>query len=414
MYFFDIPLEEIKEEHLQNLLDDKFSERQQLDYKRDMYKNTPEDTIELCKDISAMANSFGGRLIIGIEDDEKDGVPTEIVGIENAEASWDRIQNICSDCIDQRILGLKHTVVSLENGREALVISIPRSSLAPHLVRKNRLRSFFIRHERHNPPMTLNEIRDAVLRVENYMKRAEECLQSISDKYVRQKTDYHNWVVLSAVPVFLEHDIIDINDKKIVELIKNVPCELKVGASLCYPQREPEPFIYGIKSEFDPEQKTNYYQRFELHSNGYSELLLMGGFIFNTDNTTYFSAEKVVSHIYHLSQIYLISNLILHFSFLKALFEHLGQLQPILYRVGIYNCNDLKYDAGVIRHYTNYKEYKEQHLVLPIIRYETIDDPEKMACKVITKFQNVFGAFKSPYFDENGKITEAVKKHYSW
>src|SRR5713101_8175501 len=99
------PVTEITESDLQRLITDRVRESQTLDYKRESYGRNDEQTREMLRDISAMANAFGGDLLIGIGVDGE-GVATDLPGIENAEEEAQRIVSSCLSNIQERIPGL--------------------------------------------------------------------------------------------------------------------------------------------------------------------------------------------------------------------------------------------------------------------------------------------------------------------
>jgi predicted HTH transcriptional regulator len=66
-------------EDLQRLVDEGLEESLTLDYKSSAALTRDSAPInELCKDVSALANSAGGQLIYGIEEDTKKGKPRSV------------------------------------------------------------------------------------------------------------------------------------------------------------------------------------------------------------------------------------------------------------------------------------------------------------------------------------------------
>ena len=156
-------LESIAKADLESLITDQESEGQRLEYKSQMYAN--HQKIEMLKDITAMANAEGGYLVIGIEDDGN-GKPKSLVGIDNGEKVRDSIVQSSNSSIEDQILGLNIRVVEIGNDRSVVIISIPKSTRKPHMVTLDNHNRFYIRRDRSNLLMNLNEIRDAVLTIE--------------------------------------------------------------------------------------------------------------------------------------------------------------------------------------------------------------------------------------------------------
>ena len=53
----------------------------------------------MLRDITAMANSYGGYIFLGIkQDDENNGLPVDIIGIDSPEAEKER-DRILSSCL---------------------------------------------------------------------------------------------------------------------------------------------------------------------------------------------------------------------------------------------------------------------------------------------------------------------------
>ncbi len=188
MVFRGRKLSDIKEQDLQRLKLDQVQERDTIEYKRAMYGHTDEEKREMLKDISSMANHRGGYLIIGIKEDEE-GIPTDIVGIE-ASNHVERVTDSCLDNIDKRIVGLEIDDVPLSNGRVVVIISVPESMNAPHIVTFKGLNQFWKRHGRQKDKMTIDEIEEAfdkrlsnLNRLDRFLfTRKAEILESIGDK----------------------------------------------------------------------------------------------------------------------------------------------------------------------------------------------------------------------------------------
>jgi hypothetical protein len=69
------PLAEQNYADLQAFLQQQISENLTLDYKRELSTSSNKDRAELCKDVSALANSRGGAIIYGVDEDSTDRTP---------------------------------------------------------------------------------------------------------------------------------------------------------------------------------------------------------------------------------------------------------------------------------------------------------------------------------------------------
>ncbi|MBW4438997.1 MAG: ATP-binding protein [Pleurocapsa minor GSE-CHR-MK-17-07R] len=127
-----------------------------LDFKRQL---DDQNSSSILKCITAMANTQGGRIIVGIDEDGT--LASEIIGIPNEQLEnvRSRLRNWCNALIDPRIPNLDIHPVSLEGGEKSvIVISIPAPTLlAPHQEKNSRL--FHKRYPAGNDPMTYQELR---------------------------------------------------------------------------------------------------------------------------------------------------------------------------------------------------------------------------------------------------------------
>ena len=69
---FDKKIENINIEDIESLIENSVCENKNLDYKRELHIDTDSDKKEFLADISSFANSNGGDIIFGIEEDSKE------------------------------------------------------------------------------------------------------------------------------------------------------------------------------------------------------------------------------------------------------------------------------------------------------------------------------------------------------
>src|SRR5262245_21148346 len=91
---------------LQGLIDDEIQESLTLEYKASAaLAKDSRARDELCKDISALANSAGGQIVYGIE--EEDRKPKKIDGGSDLTREW--IEQVIDSKVQPRIEGLTIT-----------------------------------------------------------------------------------------------------------------------------------------------------------------------------------------------------------------------------------------------------------------------------------------------------------------
>jgi Putative DNA-binding domain len=128
-----IPLEAIEESDLQRLIEVRVAEKRDIDYKRDTYGNRDQDHGEFLADVSSFANTAGGEIVIGM--DEQGGVPTGFCPLQiDTNAEILRLENIARSGLQPRVFGFAARAVPMAGGGFVLVLRIPRSSNQPHRI----------------------------------------------------------------------------------------------------------------------------------------------------------------------------------------------------------------------------------------------------------------------------------------
>lgn len=163
---FGKKLQDVNLSDLQSLKDNEIAESKELDYKASINLSAGDEKKELCKDVSAMANTSGGYIIIGVnekkdENGRNTGLPETIDGFcDNPDDMILRIINILRDNISPRINGLQIQPVKVNEQGYAIIIQIPKSFNAPHMTVKQSTH-FYIRSSTSSNPMDIGEIRSA-------------------------------------------------------------------------------------------------------------------------------------------------------------------------------------------------------------------------------------------------------------
>lgn len=104
-----------------------------FDCKR-LVETTDEAKLEWALDVTSFANTAGGVLLLGA--DETDGRLSDFVGITgDVDSELQRLESLLRDRVDPSIPGLSLNAVDVD-GTTVIVVHIPHSWRAPHLVRR--------------------------------------------------------------------------------------------------------------------------------------------------------------------------------------------------------------------------------------------------------------------------------------
>ncbi len=161
-----------------NLLLNGIAESKYLEYKVALPGNEYEARKEFLADITAFANAEGGDIFFGIE--AKDGVPTAIPGVvtEDLDAEILRLESMARGSIAPRIPGLTMRTIELHDKTIVIHIRIPRSWLAPHMVKLQKHTRFYLRNSAGKAPMDYQEIRDAFAAASHIPEKIESFRES--------------------------------------------------------------------------------------------------------------------------------------------------------------------------------------------------------------------------------------------
>jgi hypothetical protein len=114
---------------------------------------------ELCKDVTAFANSAGGQIIYGVEEDKH--VPTRLDDGADPAITKEWVEQVIDSRVQPRIEGLIIKPINLAKGL-GFVLTIPQATArAPHQAPDKR---YYKRQNFQSVPMEDYEVRDALRR----------------------------------------------------------------------------------------------------------------------------------------------------------------------------------------------------------------------------------------------------------
>ena len=162
MTIFDKPLPNIDEDDILALISNKTEEQKTLDYKLKLPTNSDKDKKDFLADITSFANTGGGYLIYGMV--EKNGVATQLPGLGGIDPDSEilRLEQMIREGIAPR-LTISTKPLQLRNGDYVLIIHVPQSYGAPHMVTYQGASRFYARQSNGKYPLDVQQLRQAFL-----------------------------------------------------------------------------------------------------------------------------------------------------------------------------------------------------------------------------------------------------------
>lgn len=212
MYFSN--LENITIINIDTLVENNIVENKYLEYKKEL-GNRDSFLAEVC----AFANTSGGDLIYGIEEDSE-GYPVSVIGLEidSLDQQIQKINNWVNSGIEPRIPNIETKYLELSNNRYVLIIRVVKSWNSPHRVISSR--QFYGRTSSGKYPLDVTEIRSAITsssslkeKINNF--RRERIIKiTACDTYVPMNNGAKVTLHLIPLSSFGSQDIISIPNQR--------------------------------------------------------------------------------------------------------------------------------------------------------------------------------------------------------
>jgi hypothetical protein len=157
-YMIQKQLEDVTEGDLVALIENQVREGRTIDYKRELPGGKDADKKEFLADVSSFANTSGGDLVFGM--DEEEALPTRIVGLQSGDLDMERqrLESIMASGLEPRI---RYEIRDIEcsGDKRVLVLRIDRSWSGPHRVVFQQSDRFWGRNSSGKYPLDVNELR---------------------------------------------------------------------------------------------------------------------------------------------------------------------------------------------------------------------------------------------------------------
>jgi len=393
---FNKKFEDIKFQDIENLIEQGVVEYQNLEYKREVWGGSDSNKKEMLKDVTSMANKYGGNIIIGIEEDGETGKANAVCNIPNAEQERDRVLSTLITSVQPRIPSVKIKVVG--DDIKVILISIPNSFKKPHLITFQGINQFWIRHDRQKSLMSIDEIQDSIINTVNITKDITGFLDDRKEEILKE-ANVEPTFIIGAFPVTAEKEMIDIGDQQIRNFLKKPPNERYGGANFEFNYgNPPAPSYYGLSAGGGQD-----WRKMELHRNGYLEAIVkiddflderrrsntQSSHTIPEENEDYpiISNRAIVEYIYSFfkqcNQIY-------------SYYGYDGQVYVYCSFINIKNFGLKKYRAGSIGGFNDLARWRKDNLDIKPIAFTEIDEI-KIAKTLSDRIWQSFGFEGEPY-----------------
>lgn len=135
--FFSTSVSEMSLQEVDSLYRDRVQENIRLEYKRELPQETADFKQFLAKELSSLANSYGGYVIIGIAMDQQ-GVPIAMDGVPPINNFAQRVASVGYEQSYPPLMPTVSKPIALKNGNLVYVIYQDLSLEAPHFLTRRR------------------------------------------------------------------------------------------------------------------------------------------------------------------------------------------------------------------------------------------------------------------------------------
>ena len=193
-------IDQITLQDLEDLVNTHQSENQRLEFKQEISIKDTQDKREFLRDLTALANTQGGFYIIGIEEEKGEAIALTGIELSNPDKYKLQLDQVIRDNLEPRLLGLQIRHFELANGKFAVVIFVPRSSIPPHRYRDD---TFFERSNTGKYPLNMDQIRRVFTRGASLREEVRNFIQQRQDIICVQRDGIVRFANKSVVMVHL-------------------------------------------------------------------------------------------------------------------------------------------------------------------------------------------------------------------
>jgi hypothetical protein len=158
-------------EEIERLVAARAAESLTLEFKAAPWDRNDQGKREALKDITAMANTRGGLILIGVAEDNNAASGLRPVSAEAAETERSRINDLVTAGVEPRLYGVGIEAVPVDSG-VVLALHIPRSPSRPHRVSSGGSNRFWLRNSTGTYEANVADLRNLFLQSAEITERA--------------------------------------------------------------------------------------------------------------------------------------------------------------------------------------------------------------------------------------------------
>ncbi|MFG3602491.1 AlbA family DNA-binding domain-containing protein [Micromonospora chersina] len=283
---FGTGLDALAARHINGLVAAGVQEAFDLDFKRELYGRGESDKRALAGDVAALANTGGGVIVLGVEEDDQ-ARATKTPGVEISDAEVARMRQVVASLVAPMpafdVVAVPDPMLVTTEGGAAqgfIVVAVPRSPSAPHAVLINEGLRFPTRNgatTRYlSEPEVATAYRNRFASLHRQTERVEQIEQEAIGNLARGE---YAWTVVSLVPdlpgeMSLNREALQVFDQN----VRQQPLPLfNRGLAIYRTRVGRRRLLADGTSNYDPDSR---WISLELHSDG-SGVFAMAAFDLN-------------------------------------------------------------------------------------------------------------------------------------
>ena len=378
---FNKSFSEINSSDIEGLLTSGASEHSNLEFKKQIWGTADEEVREMLRDISSIANAYGGYLIVGIDEEDDTGKAKEIINVSNAEQDRDRILASCMANLHPRIIGLDIKMVECKDNKKVILIKIP-DSLNLHQITFKGLYQFWKRHDRQKSRMTYEEIKDNILK--NNLASSQN-ISLLKERQSLMNGRGRSVLMLTVQPIKPEAELFKVGNEKVRDIIRKSGGERRGGWHLNFNSSRPLPSINGLIIN-DTIRKVEFFR------NGYTEAVIElkedYGYLLKDIASATEGLKVIRSHaLVEFTYTFLIK--------VQALMKEVGYDAPMSFSINLININGFALSEPEGRSESIWSDGSQ--VIIEPLTFEFLL-PEIIAKELCDRLWQAFGFEESPHF----------------